>query len=120
MSSNKNEDLLHERRIRNHTMMHCAYKVKVKNTTDPMGHSVTQYQDEFGDTGPIRYNLFRGYQEGEGHADRLLDNYLKLERRGTELKCSRCDEYREHLLHERTMGDKPPHFSVRERLYRQL
>lgn len=95
-----------------HDCLHKALKVKVlKDRTDtPICYA---------DVDPDQYNLFRGYKHGEGHADRLLDDYInRSEVRKVELndKCG-CVEYRKFLHAERMYGvDHLPHLSLRRRL----
>lgn len=110
MNNNKNNDTEYHQAM--HNCLHKALKVTVlKDRTD----SIIAYAD----VDPDLYNLYRGHGQGEGHADRLLDDYInRKEVRKAELndKCG-CTEYRNFLHTERMYGmDHLPHLSLRRRL----
>jgi len=101
-------------RQEHHKLMHGALQVHVvrDGKDQPM-----DYLDKFGEEGVIHYNLFRGDQYGEGHADRLLDDIMC--QRGLKIKCAQCEEYRNFLRKESSLGVTAPPLSLRRRLLRQ-
>ena len=93
-----------------HACLHNALKVHV--VRDDRGDPV-----EFQDVEPHLYHLFRGAEHGEGHADRLLDDYIGRTKLGAELPPCGCAEYRRYLDNERKYGGaKAPKLSLRARL----
>jgi len=97
-----------------HKLMHAALQVHV--VRDDKEHPV-DYLDKFGEEGVVHYNLYRGSRYGEGHADRLLDDFMC--QRGSEIKCTQCADYRNHLRKESSLGATAPPLSLRSRLLRQ-
>ena len=77
-----------------HKCMHNALKVNILRD-----ESGTAY--EFQDVEPYQYNIYRGYKHGEGHADRLLDDYLCRTNLKAELPACGCADYRVFLQKER-------------------
>lgn len=96
-----------------HKMLHSALQVHV--VQDDKKQPVS-YLDKFGEEGIINYNLYRGDRYGEGHADRLLDDFMC--QRGHVIKCTQCEDYRNFLRKERSLGTTAPPLSLRERLLR--
>ncbi len=93
-----------------HKCFHAALKVSIKR--DDAKRPV-----EFSDVDPAPMGLFRGTAYGEGHADRLLDDYLCRTRLGATIKDCGCTEYRTFLRKERQYyGYKAPPLSLRGRL----
>ncbi len=94
--------------------MHNALKVHILR--DEGGTAL-----EFQDLEPAQYNLYKGYQYGEGHADRLLDDFLgrtaPLGDNPVELPVCGCADYREFLKKERKYySATAPQNSLRARL----
>jgi hypothetical protein len=112
--NNKSETEHIAYRQQQHMLLHAALQVHVvrDGKDQPMN-----YLDKFGEEGVVLYNLYRGDQYGEGHADRLLDNFMC--QRGLKIKCSHCDEYRNFLRKESSLGVSAPPLSLRGRLLRQ-
>lgn len=76
------------------------------------------YSDKFGAEGNVIHHLFRGHEHGEGHADRILDDYLGRHKLGYPVKCKFSEEYRDWLRKERSHGTTAPALSLRARLLR--
>lgn len=98
--------------VYHHKCMHNALKVHV--VRDESGTAL-----EFQDVEPCQYNLYQGYKHGEGHADRLLDDYLSRTRANVELPGCGCTDYRDFLQKERKYySATAPQYSLRARLLR--
>lgn len=102
-----------------HQTMHNALvkALGVNVDRDVNGKSLS-YSDKFGAEGKVMYNLFRGHEQGEGHADRILDDYLGRHRLGYPVKCKFSEDYRAFLHTERSHGTTAPALSLRARLLR--
>lgn len=110
---NKVEDEIQAYHQFMHDAMVKAYAVHVKR--DINGNPL-EYEDMFGGEGHVLYHLFRGHAEGEGHADRILDDYLGRAKLGYPVKCKFSEEYRAFLRKERNYGVQSPPLSLRRRL----
>jgi hypothetical protein len=90
----------------NHDHLHFALNVKIQD-------------GEYIDVEPYVQNLYRGSHYGEGHSDRLLDDYQCRKKLGAELKdtCN-CPQYEAHLRNERMYGVVAPPLSTKARLMR--
>ena len=102
-----------------HTMLQNALPIKVDR--DERGANA------FHDVEPCQYNLFRGDAYGEGHADRILDDFLtrrkSMSSEGQEKfdrKFSVCLEYQAFLRSRKMNGIMPPIMTLRRRLMKNL
>lgn len=97
-----------------HGAMHCALKVHIER--DSAGNALS-----FADEGEFNYNLFRGSAYGEGHSDRLLDDYLNRKLLDADLKskCS-CNEYTKFLRQEKLCHHNLPPLCLRLRLLKSV
>ena len=97
-----------------HTCLHAALKTRIQcdeESETPM---------EYVDVDAAQYNLYRGHAMGEGHSDRLLDDYQNRLKDGADLKDCGCLRYKAFLIKEKQYGDKALPLSVRQRLYKSL
>lgn len=117
MSLTKSEDEIHSYHQWQHTMLLNALPVQVDR--DVNGQPVS-YTDKFGEVKHVHYHLFRGHEHGDGHADRILDNYLECVKHGVPIKCAFSEEYATFLRKERNIGTMAPVFSLRARLLRVI
>tara|TARA_A100001015_G_scaffold81627_1_gene90447 strand:- start:266 stop:631 length:366 start_codon:yes stop_codon:yes gene_type:complete len=119
ITKKKDEDTIFNEHVFQHQMLHNALPIKVDR--DERGvhgfHDVDAYQ----------YNLFRGENYGEGHADRLLDDFLNRrkhlsseEQEKFDSKFSVCLEYQAYLRSQKMNGIMPPIMTVRRRLMKNL
>ena len=113
------EDAIYNNHVHQHKMLHVALPIKVDR--DERGvHG-------FYDVDPYQYNLFRGMAYGEGHADRILDDFLNRrksmsseEQAKFDNKFPVCLEYQAFLRSQKMNGIMPPVMTLRRRLMKNL
>jgi len=91
-----------------HDALHMALPVHVARE----GGEPVAYYDE----GAFQANLYRGDQYGEGHADRLLDDFQGRVKVDKDFTCERCTAYCHFLRRERQYGEKGLPLTLRARL----